>query len=512
MNPINYKNPRISKVTDISAGQFHSAVIANGELITWGLNAGQLGHVCSTSDGPLLTEPRIVGSINDADISSVRTSAAATLAFSHENVYVCSLYGTLRLRGLPSNAVIKDVSITGGWLDKSQRSNMLPNWWERKTTSEFSLMTFSSKPEILDHTNPVRVVLLTEQHGLFYWEQTTNVLTQQTRHVASITFTSSFVLKFDQLGTVQVFGNRFLFNYENHGTVFEAKLNGWRKCFSKKKKKTGNDSWQSTSSSENPTERQNMLVSVKRLENIHRVNQVFASPNGAVLGVGKVSSQSLVDFSTLKDIDDSEWFDLEEDLISFDSPSLQTEIALGSASINIPKFFLKNTENLSIRTNIPSTACFYLLNQAKSLWLSNECELLDHCYYFPVEIQKSYFEAKFLSESELDLESTGVIYEDFCNLIKLGCQKCGFTFDIKRFKKIAMQFTGKGNKRIIQFDKFGQDKFVKNKFISISRKNHLDSCDLELECTDGISIQVHRSWSTDFFCERSKSTSKLENN
>jgi len=236
-----------------------------------------------------------------------------------------------------------------------------------------------------------------------------------------------------------------------------------------------------------------MLVSVKRLENIHRVDQVFASPNGAVLGVGKVSSQSLVDFSILNDIDDSEWFDLDEDLISFDQPYLQTEIALGSSFINIPKFFMKTTENISIRTNIPSAACFYLLDQAKSLWLSNECEMLDHCYYFPVDIQNSYLEAKFTQHSDLELESTGLIYEDFCNLVELGCQKCGFSFDIKKFRKIAKQFSGKGNKRVIQFDKFGQDKFVRNKFISISRKNHLDSCDLELECTDGISLQVHQA-------------------
>ena len=115
----------ISSVLGIAASRYHSAFWTKDSVYTWGLNAGQLGHI-KGENSTYITSPRLVSSLNSKDIEiSCVTSSEGALVVQTSNGELFALFEYQTKRRITNKRIpdISKVSVTGGHLDSTRVRN-----------------------------------------------------------------------------------------------------------------------------------------------------------------------------------------------------------------------------------------------------------------------------------------------------------------------------------------------------------------------------------------------------
>jgi len=113
--PITAKSsaPKYPAAVGVAAAKVHSVFWTDDSLYTWGLNAGQLGHLRGDKT---IIQPKLVSSLTRDKISLVSVSDGATLALTAKgDVMALYEYNTKKLGQRQHNIV--RMSVTGGQLD-----------------------------------------------------------------------------------------------------------------------------------------------------------------------------------------------------------------------------------------------------------------------------------------------------------------------------------------------------------------------------------------------------------
>lgn len=492
--PIHLSSIRFDcKITDIAVSRFHSMILLeNGEVYTYGLNGGQLGH--NKNCGVIISEPKLVDRLMDISVSSIKASPGASLVFGvdedtgHDVIYVFTMYQVIKLKGLTQDTHIQDASISGGYLDRTQKAKDLPAWYEEannRSIGEFG--TFSSQ-EVLPHENsntlldvscPLRCVITTEKHGLYYWEQVTS--DNFSTSLSPIQLNSSgYNIKPGQISSIQMnLGNGFIFSQIVDGTVFLAKIQGWKKYGQRKKNgKNLEENWSVSSSSKSKSGSSNnvskMTVSVKRVQGYFRAEKVACSHSGKIFGVIQFDAKSRAHnlLEKEKKVKQDEFGEFGKKFQSFQKSSLlnlhtshMVNIQLGDGFPNFTSKLFFNSKNfvsktqtstpevssfsftssysipdpnptIKIPSNIPEISCDFLLTQAMNLIHNGNCEILNHGFAIPEHVFSDYKNSKFdknenftvSDQSNLpELESSQNVYQDFIRLVITLQKAMGFT-------------------------------------------------------------------------------------
>ena len=368
------------KVVDFSVSRFHSIVVTRKffnsdsfKFYAFGLNAGQLGlqkyegilidnaaeiynvrqsieknaegnsvsGAASSGVGASRSMSRYqdrsypTGFVEQFKKSSnnkwqVRTSPGATVFFDSTRIYVCSMYNTFQLKGFPATKQILDVSISGGFLDKSQRSKNLPAWWEEANKENnsnnggcFSLFTtnFQGKNNnetylVQDCNNPLKIIILEKNFDLFYYEQTgISSMSHDFCFVACLRLNGLNRLRLSNFSCLpncskvlilENNGKSFYIHDKIRGLIYNCKFLGWKKRWLKSgkdgavaKKENKRDKDQKWSAVEGiksklvDNKNSIMIASIKKLD-YHRISK-FQAINGKVAYL-QFSEQNRADF------------------------------------------------------------------------------------------------------------------------------------------------------------------------------------------------------------------------
>ena len=141
----------------IAASRYHSLFWTKDSLYTWGLNAGQLGHIKSDNT-TYITVPRLVSSLNqkDVEIVSAATSEGAIVVNTNHGDLI-ALYEYQTKKRITSTR-ITDVSkmlVIGGHLDPSRVKNDEMNYTKLTEKGGKSLKVF----------------VLTKSGKIYVWEE-----------------------------------------------------------------------------------------------------------------------------------------------------------------------------------------------------------------------------------------------------------------------------------------------------------------------------------------------------
>ena len=155
------KQPFCSAI-GIAASRYHSLFWTKDSLYTWGLDAGQLGHIKS-ENSTYITTPKLVSSLNqkDIEISSVTCSEGAIVVQTTSgDLYALYEYQTKKLRTKITSKRIPDITkvlVIGGHLDPSRAKH----------------------DEVVKHTKltekggrDLKVFVLTKMGKIYVWEDT----------------------------------------------------------------------------------------------------------------------------------------------------------------------------------------------------------------------------------------------------------------------------------------------------------------------------------------------------
>ena len=113
--PISAKSsaPKYPAAVGVAAAKVHSVFWTDDSLYTWGLNAGQLGHLRGDKT---IIQPKLVSSLTRDKICLVSVSDGATVALTAKgDVMALYEYNTKKLGQRQHNIVA--MSVTGGQLD-----------------------------------------------------------------------------------------------------------------------------------------------------------------------------------------------------------------------------------------------------------------------------------------------------------------------------------------------------------------------------------------------------------
>ena len=149
-----------SSAIGIAASRYHSLFWTKDSLYTWGLDAGQLGHIKSETT-TYITTPKLVSSLNqkDIEISSVTCSEGAIVVQTTlGDLYALYEYQTKKRITSKRIPDITKVLVIGGHLDPSRAKH----------------------DEVVNHTKltekggrDLKVFVLTKRGKIYVWEDTT---------------------------------------------------------------------------------------------------------------------------------------------------------------------------------------------------------------------------------------------------------------------------------------------------------------------------------------------------
>lgn len=132
----------------VCAGRFHSVVWSRHEILTFGMNAGQLGHPKSTEKTIIVPKPINALFYKDVDITHVAASDGATVvATGNRHIWVLHEYQRNKL-SMRYSLEIEQVAVFGGHLD-----------------SGLELSNLSEKGE------PLKIAAISKEGSVFLWQE-----------------------------------------------------------------------------------------------------------------------------------------------------------------------------------------------------------------------------------------------------------------------------------------------------------------------------------------------------
>ncbi|XP_034241662.1 inhibitor of Bruton tyrosine kinase [Thrips palmi] len=170
----------------VCAGRFHSVVWSRREILTFGLNAGQLGHPKSLEKTIIVPKPIHAMFYKDVDITHVAASDGATVvATGNRHIWVFHEYQRNKL-SMRYSLEIEQVAVVGGHLDSGLEPSNLSEkgeplkiaaiskegsvflWQEKDLHMTRCILSPSRQLKIVDLTLSKSVMLLVTNDGEVY--------------------------------------------------------------------------------------------------------------------------------------------------------------------------------------------------------------------------------------------------------------------------------------------------------------------------------------------------------
>lgn len=232
--PISAKSsaPKYPAAVGVAAAKVHSVFWTDDSLYTWGLNAGQLGHLRGDKT---IIQPKLVSSLTRDKICLVSVSDGATVALTAKgDVMALYEYNTKKLGQRQHNIVA--MSVTGGQLDHCSGLS----------TDNIELKLVAGGGE------PLKVLLLSKSGKLSIWiDNKDNSFIPCVFNVSKEIIVKDMILNKVGLAIVTDAGEAWSGTLQQQNNVNKSSRNG-------------------------PKE----VIKIKRLSNIHRGVSVSSDPKG----------------------------------------------------------------------------------------------------------------------------------------------------------------------------------------------------------------------------------------
>ncbi|KAK3920688.1 Inhibitor of Bruton tyrosine kinase [Frankliniella fusca] len=153
--PMRYLEDLKDTPLGVCAGRFHSVIWSRKEILTFGLNAGQLGHPKSLEKTVIFPKPVNALFYKDVEITHVAASDGATVvATGSRHIWVLHEYQKTRL-SMRYPIAIEKVVVVGGHLD-----------------SEIDPSSLSEKGE------PLKIAAISKEGSVFLWQEKDLLMTR----------------------------------------------------------------------------------------------------------------------------------------------------------------------------------------------------------------------------------------------------------------------------------------------------------------------------------------------
>lgn len=243
-----HKDHKDIAITGIDAAKYHSVIWTSRALYTFGLNAGQLGHIRNMNESTIVT-PRNVTSVvlkEDGSLTCVGVSDGATvLTTSHGAVYVLHQY---QIRKVASKMLgVVKVACIGGHLDSK----------------------VGAKGLIEQGGDDLKIAVLVERsHHLYLWTEQSSHLSRCTFNISREISVVDFCMSSQCLGIVTNNGEAF------SGVILPQIPKG------KEKPPLRKSLWMSGKSADTYYTTSRVILRLTRIPALHRAFSIMCDPKG----------------------------------------------------------------------------------------------------------------------------------------------------------------------------------------------------------------------------------------